>query len=164
MRPGPKKPGESAAEYSARVKAMEQRWMSGMGRPKTSGAGPSPVKTPGHVVSDTRGPNYPKIPKNPGETKTQYLDRVRSEKGGPGPGRGMVAADPGSKEMAARNAAARAAEQKAKARAAAMAAEKMKRDGSSSGGGRRNMGPGSGGAPVSGGRGMKRGGMVKGKK
>jgi hypothetical protein len=35
MRPGPKKPGESAAEYSARVKAMEQKWMSG-GRPKTS--------------------------------------------------------------------------------------------------------------------------------
>lgn len=37
MRPGPKKPGESAAEYSARVKAMEQKWMSGMGRPKTGG-------------------------------------------------------------------------------------------------------------------------------
>lgn len=139
MRPGPKKPGESAAEYSARVKAMEQRWMSGMGRPKTSGAGPSPVKTPGRGVSDTRGPNYPKNPVRSGETKTQYLDRVGSEKR-----RGMVAADPGSKEMAARNATARAAEQKAKARAAAMAAEKLKRGGSSSG--------------------MKSGGMVKGKK
>jgi len=41
MRPGPKKPGESAAEYSARVKAMEQKWMSGMGRPKTGGGGAS---------------------------------------------------------------------------------------------------------------------------
>ena len=159
MKPAPQRPGESAADFKARVKASEERWKAGMGRPKISGGTPSPVKTPGHVVSDTRGPNYPKIPKNPGETKTQYLDRVRSEKP-----RGMIAADPGSKELAARNAAARAAEQKAKARAAAMAAEKMKRDGSSSGGGRRNMGPGSGGAPVSGGRGMKRGGMVKGKK
>lgn len=37
MRPGPKKPGESAAEYNARVKAMEQKWMSGMGRPKGGG-------------------------------------------------------------------------------------------------------------------------------
>jgi murein DD-endopeptidase MepM/ murein hydrolase activator NlpD len=54
MRPGPKKPGESAAEYSARVKAMEQKWMSGMGRPKTGG-GPSSVKTPGPRVTDTRG-------------------------------------------------------------------------------------------------------------
>jgi hypothetical protein len=41
MRPGPKKPGESAAEYSARVKAMEQKWMSGMGRPKTGGGASS---------------------------------------------------------------------------------------------------------------------------
>jgi len=40
MRPGPKKPGESAAEYSARVKAMEQKWMSGMGRPKTGSGSP----------------------------------------------------------------------------------------------------------------------------
>ena len=39
MRPGPKKPGESAAEYSARVKAIEQKWMTGMGRPKTGGGG-----------------------------------------------------------------------------------------------------------------------------
>jgi hypothetical protein len=35
MRPGPKKPGESAAAYAARVKAMEQKFMGG-GRPKTS--------------------------------------------------------------------------------------------------------------------------------
>jgi len=41
MRPGPKKPGESASEYSARVKAMEQKWMSGMGRPKTGGGASS---------------------------------------------------------------------------------------------------------------------------
>lgn len=109
MRPGPKKPGESAAEYSARVKAMEERWKAGMGRPKTSGAGPSPVKTPGRGVSDTRGPNYPKNPVRSGETKTQYLDRVRGTKA-------------------------------------------------------QNMGPGSGRAPVADGRGMKRGGMVKGKK
>jgi len=53
MRPGPKKPGESAAEYSARVKAMEQKWMSGMGRPKTGSGGASsgggkPPGTVGH--------------------------------------------------------------------------------------------------------------------
>ena len=41
MRPGPKKPGESAAEYSARVKAMEERWKAGIGRPKTSGTKPT---------------------------------------------------------------------------------------------------------------------------
>jgi len=40
MRPGPKKPGESAAEYSARVKAMEQKFMGG-GRPKTGGGASS---------------------------------------------------------------------------------------------------------------------------
>ena len=40
MRPGPKKPGESAAEYSARIKAMEQKFMGG-GRPKTGGGGAS---------------------------------------------------------------------------------------------------------------------------
>lgn len=56
MRPGPKKPGESAAEYNARVKAMEQKWMSGMGRPKGGGTkSTTPVKTPGTRVMDTRG-------------------------------------------------------------------------------------------------------------
>lgn len=98
MRPGPKKPGESAAEYSARVKAMEQKWMSGMGRPKTGG-GPSSVKTPGPRVSDTRGPNYPKNPVRSGETKTQYLDRVRSEKGGSSGGKGGSSSGGGRRDM-----------------------------------------------------------------
>jgi hypothetical protein len=89
MRPGPKKPGESAAEYSARVKAMEQKWMSGMGRPKTGG-GPSSVKTPGPRVTDTRGSSG-------------------------GMGGSSSGGDRQAKESAARDAAARAAAQNAKA-------------------------------------------------
>lgn len=62
MRPGPKKPGESAAEYNARVKAMEQKWMSGMGRPKSGGtkggaaaaaAAPGP-KTPAQLAREAK--------------------------------------------------------------------------------------------------------------
>jgi hypothetical protein len=152
MRPGPKKPGESAAEYSARVKAMEQKWMSGMGRPKTGG-GPSSVKTPGPRVTDTRGSSG-----------------------------GMGGSSSGGDRQAKESAARMAAEQKAKALAAATAAEKMKRGGAASGDGRPgHMGPGSGAlAPgyrppqkkPGGGKmiannpmtKMKRGGMVKGKK
>ncbi len=152
MKPAPQRPGESAADFKARVKASEERWKAGMGRPKTGG-GPSPVKTPGPRVTDTRGSSG---------------GRGGSSSGG----------DRQAKESAARM----AAEQKAKALAAATAAEKMKRGGAASGDGRPgHMGPGSGAlAPgyrppqkkPGGGKmiannpmtKMKRGGTVKGKK
>ena len=54
MRPGPKKPGESAAEYSARVKAMEQKFMGG-GRPKTGGGASSGGGRPGHMGPGSGG-------------------------------------------------------------------------------------------------------------
>jgi hypothetical protein len=47
---------------------------------------PAPPKPPGKRppggprVSDTRGPNYPKNPARPGETKAQYSERVRATK------------------------------------------------------------------------------------
>lgn len=109
MRPGPKKPGESAAEYSARVKAMEERWMAGMGRPKTSGTKPTGASAGG------------------------------------GRGRGGMTPPPGM--MYGPNDAL---------------IPIPKKGGAGTGGGRpRHMGPGSGLAPKPG---MKRGGMVKGKK
>ncbi|MEN9777578.1 MAG: hypothetical protein RJB04_1333 [Verrucomicrobiota bacterium] len=37
MRPGPRNPGESAADYNTRVKAMEAKWKAGMGGPKSGG-------------------------------------------------------------------------------------------------------------------------------
>lgn len=49
---------------------------------------PAPPKPPGkrppggNIVRDTRGPNYPKNPARPGETKAQYSERVRGENGG----------------------------------------------------------------------------------
>lgn len=47
MRPGPRNPGESAADYNARVKAMEAKWKAGMGRPKGGGTkSTTPVRVP----------------------------------------------------------------------------------------------------------------------
>ena len=41
MKPAPQRPGESAADFKARVKASEERWKAGMGRPKTGGGASS---------------------------------------------------------------------------------------------------------------------------
>ena len=74
MRPGPKKPGESAADYNTRVKAMEQKWMSGTGRPKgggTQGASKpgAPSRPVGPVPPKPRGmtpiPPKPRTPVKP---------------------------------------------------------------------------------------------------
>jgi hypothetical protein len=86
MRPAPQRPGESAADFKARVKAAEEKWKARNQAVRSASGGP---KVPGSNYSGTRG---------------------------------MSSADPGS------------------------------------GGGRpRNMGPGSGLAPVAGGRGIVKG-------
>ena len=73
MRPGPKKPGESAADYNARIKAMEQKFLNRPQGPKTGGGKPSTPPTGptrGNSVGGTR----------PGESKTDYLARIRDMK------------------------------------------------------------------------------------
>lgn len=52
MRPGPRNPGESVADYNTRVKAMEAKWKAGMGGPKSGG-------TKGGAAAAAPGPKTP---------------------------------------------------------------------------------------------------------
>lgn len=83
MRPGPRNPGESVADYNTRIKAMEAKWKAGMGGPKSGGtkaAGAGPVRvSPG---TGGAGGGKPR-----GTTPTP-------------PKPGMSSADPGSKTPA----------------------------------------------------------------
>ena len=141
MRPGPKKPGESAAEYSARVKAMEQKWMSG-GRPKTSSGDSGPRRD-----RDT-SPSKP-VRVMPGKTPMRVTG-----------GMGSSSSDRSEKMRAASEKAASQKESQMKMRAAAAKASEMKAR--TMGGSSSKMGPGSvrTGSPVM----RAKGGMVKGKK
>ena len=96
MRPGPKKPGESAAEYSARIKAMEQKFMGG-GRPKTGGGGASSGgDRPGPGKIDFGGkPKFPAFDRTtPAKPKVPAFELTKPSKplppkmpGRPGPGK-----------------------------------------------------------------------------
>jgi hypothetical protein len=75
MRPGPKKPGESAADYNARIKAMEQKFLNRPKGPKTGGG--APVR-----------PDRPAMPSKP----TTPVRPPKPRPGEPLPGRGTAAA------------------------------------------------------------------------
>ncbi len=84
MRPGPKKPGESAAEYSARVKAMEQKFMGG-GRPKTGGgasSGGGRPKTGGGASSGGGKPPGTVGHHGPGSGLVPPVPRFKDKPGG----------------------------------------------------------------------------------
>jgi hypothetical protein len=56
MRPGPKNPGESAADYKARVKAMEDKFMNRPQGPKTGTGMGGSTKPRGGVAIDPARP------------------------------------------------------------------------------------------------------------
>jgi hypothetical protein len=60
MRPGPKKPGESAADYNARIKAMEQKFLDRPRGPKTGGGAPSTPRATSPVPPKPGGPVRPR--------------------------------------------------------------------------------------------------------
>jgi hypothetical protein len=62
MRPGPKKPGESAADYNARIKAMEQKFLDRPRGPKTGGGAPSTPRATSPVPPKPRSPVKPPVP------------------------------------------------------------------------------------------------------
>jgi hypothetical protein len=116
----------------------------------------------GNIVRDTRGPNYPKNPARPGETKAQYLDRVRGEKGGSSGGKGGSSSGGGRRDMAPIDSGRfKIPAPPGRGAGTGGGSSSGGKGGSSSGGGRRDMGPVRGapkgpapmpGAPSGGGR------------
>jgi hypothetical protein len=44
MKPAPQRPGESAADFKARVKAANDKWLASQPKPKPKPVGSSPVR------------------------------------------------------------------------------------------------------------------------
>jgi hypothetical protein len=77
MRPGPKKPGESAADYNARIKAMEQKFLDRPKGPKTGGGAPSTPRGTTPVMP-------PKPRPGGGRTGNDVVVRPSTPRGGRG--------------------------------------------------------------------------------